>query len=427
MRIAAAAGPLDAVVSVPGSKSDANRVLVVAALAPGRSELTGLPTGDDTTAMIGALTALGADVEVRPAADGSVDVAVVGFPARRPEGPGRPIDAELAGTTSRFVTALAALGTVPITVDGAAPLRRRPMGPLHDALRSLGVGVTGPDLGHLPVTVTGPPSGATVALAGDVSSQFVSALMMIGPCLPDGLTIELTTPLASRPYVEMTARVMAQFGATVEIYPGERPAIRVGPGGYRPAPVAIPADASSASYPLAAAAVRGGRVTVTGLAGSAHPDAAILELATEMGCAVAVDGRDVTLTSDGLLRGIDVDLADCSDLVPTIAVMACAAASPTRLRGVGFVRGKESDRLGDLAAELRQLGADVEATDDGLVVRPAPLHGGRLATHHDHRLAMAFATLGTLVPGIEIDDPSVVSKSWPTFWDDRAAWIGVPT
>jgi 3-phosphoshikimate 1-carboxyvinyltransferase len=326
--------------------------------------------------------------------------------------------AGLAGTTSRFVTALAALGSSPITIDGHPPLRERPFGPLHDALAQLGVTVApGEAYGNLPATIIGPPSSGRVEIRGDVSSQYVTALMLIGPYLPGGLRLALTTPLISRPYVELTAAAMAWFGVDdVEI---DDDTVRVGAGEYTAGTVAVEPDASSASYPLAIAAVCGGSVTVPGLgSGALQGDAAFADVLAGMGCRMIRTEDQVTLIGTDELQGVDLDMADVSDLVPTVAVVAAFAASPTRIRGVGFIREKESDRLGDLSTELRAAGVDVDETDDGLDIRPSAdrLRPAQLATHHDHRLAMAFGVLGSAVDGIVVEDPDVVSKSWPGFW-----------
>lgn len=404
-------GPVDATVDVPGSKSIANRALLCAALAEGTSELDNVPDGDDTAAMVACLRALGLDT----AHDGR-RVTLAGH------GPGwgaapLSLHAALAGTTSRFVSALAALGSAPIVIDGLAPLRRRPFGPLQAALVQLGARVECPDgFGTLPATIEGPPISGRLEMRGDVSSQFVTALMLIGPYLPGGLHLELTTGLVSRPYVELTAAVMGWFGCSDVVVADDR--VTVAAGAYRPASVAIEPDASSASYPLAIAAVVGGAVTVPGLGtGALQGDARFADLLAEMGCTVRRTSGAVRVEHEGGLRGIDVDLADVSDLVPTVAVVAAVADTPSRIRGVGFIRGKESDRLGDLAHELRAAGVDVDETDDGLDIRPSRhrLRAATLATHHDHRLAMAFAVLGS-VSGLEVADPEVVSKSWPAFW-----------
>ncbi len=404
--------PVDATVEVPGSKSIANRALVCAALASGTTVLRGVPDGDDVAAMLDCLEVLGVGV-------GRIDGGVVvsgGGPARLDSGPA-VLPARLAGTTSRFVTALAALAPGEHVVDGLPPLRARPMAPLHDALAALGVGVTPAETwGHLPVTIAGPlRAGGTIALRGDVSSQYLTALMLIGPYLAGGLTLRLTTPLVSRPYIVLTAAVMASFGLSdVEITDD---LIHIPTGQYVAGDHAVEPDASSASYPLAIAAMRGGRVRVDGLtAASVQGDAVFADLLGQMGCTVARDDDGTTVQRDGPLIGIDVDMADCSDLVPTLAVVATAATTPTTIRGVGFIRGKESDRIGDLCAELRHAGVHATELADGLRIEPSTVRPARLGTHHDHRLAMAFAVLGTAHEGIEVADADVVAKSWPGFW-----------
>jgi 3-phosphoshikimate 1-carboxyvinyltransferase len=422
-RVATATGPLDAVVEVPGSKSIANRALICAALADGDSELTGVPPGDDTVAMIECLAGLGVTLSV-----GGDRALVIGAGGRLVSGQTR-IHAGLAGTTSRFITAVAVLADGPVTIDGAATLRRRPMAPLHDALLALGADVRASEgVGHLPVTVTGGlRRGGRVELPGDVSSQFLTALMLIGPLLDGGLDIALTSSLVSVPYIALTATVMADFGAG-EVEVGDD-LVKVPPGRYRGRPYRIEPDASSASYPLAMAAVAGGRVRVRGLSlTSVQGDVRFAELLADMGCRLNDTGNrdylDVTRDPDAPLGGIDVDLGDQSDLVPTLAVVAATASGPSRISGVGFIREKESDRLGDLATELTKTGAAVTVEPDGLAIAPAELHGARLDPHHDHRLAMAFGVLGASVAGIEVADPGVVSKSWPDYWSVRDMIVG---
>ena len=422
-RVGTAAGPLDAVVEVPGSKSIANRALICAALAEGDSELSGVPSGDDTRAMTDCLGGLGVTSTV------SGDRALIaGTGGRLVSGTGR-LHAGLAGTTSRFITAVAVLADGPVTIDGEPPLRRRPMGPLHDALLALGADVrAGDGAGRLPVTVTGGlRRGGRIELPGDVSSQFLTALMLIGPLLEGGLEVALTTPLVSVPYVALTATVMAEFGADGVEIGADR--VVVPRGRYHGRAYRIEPDASSASYPLAMAAVAGGRVRVRGLTlASVQGDVVFAELLSRMGCRLNADGDEydlgVTRDLESPLIGLDVDLGDRSDLVPTLAVVAATASTPSRISGVGFIREKESDRLGDLAAELAKTGAAVTVEPDGLAIAPARLHGALLDPHHDHRLAMAFGVLGTSVDGIEVADPGVVSKSWPEFWAVRDQIVG---
>lgn len=409
-----AAGPVDAVVEVPGSKSITNRALVCAALAAGTSWLHRVAPGDDTVAMVDGLRVLGVGVEVEGA------TAVVAGSDGRLTASDVTVRAGLAGTTSRFLTAVGALAPGPVTIDGDAPLRRRPMGPLHEALRSLGAAVEPLGApGHLPVRLTHHHlHGGRVALPGDVSSQYVTALMLIGPLLDEGLTIELTTPLVSRPYVSVSAAVMAAFGAE-GIAVGEH-LIRVEPGRYTATELAIEPDASSASYPLAAAAICGGQVTVAGLGRDAlQGDARFADLLATMGCEVerTAGSTRVRRRPGSVLHGIEVDMADLSDLVPTVAAVAAFASTPTRITGVGFIRHKESDRIGDLVAELQRLGIDAVAEPDGLAVAPGAPTGATVRTHHDHRLAMALSLVGLAVPGVAIDEPEVVSKSWPSWWE----------
>jgi 3-phosphoshikimate 1-carboxyvinyltransferase len=422
-RVRRAAGPVIAQVDVPPSKSIVNRALVCAALAEGTSEIVGVAPGDDTAAMIDCLQRLGCGIGIRLTERDRV-ADVIGTGAALTPGPLR-LEAGLAGTTSRFVTALCALGVGEYTIDGAPPLRGRPMGPLHDSLVALGASVTPAETaGHLPVTVSGPLRRAdAVMMPGDVSSQYVTALMLIAPYIPGGLKLWLSSGLVSRPYLEITRSVMAAFGVTdVDIKDRH---ITVGPGEYVATDYAVEPDASSASYPLAAAAMVGGAVSVPGLGtDSVQGDARFVDILASMGCIVSAGPTDTVVMRrrDTPLRGVDVDMADISDLVPTLAVVATQAVTPTRISGVGFIRGKESDRLGDLANELAKTGALVTVEPDGLLIEPTDLlHGARLETHHDHRLAMAFGLLGLVVDGIEIADPAVVSKSWPSYWDALAA------
>jgi len=426
VRVRPAAGALAATVRVPGSKSVSNRALVCAALAAGRSVLADVAPGDDTEAMIDCLAALGAGIErTRAGTDPGApapDLVLRGTAGELVPGPA-VLPARLAGTTSRFVTAVATLGAGPYTIDGSAPLRARPMSELHDALVDLGATLEPVERwGHLPVTVRGPlraarePGPAVVRLRGDVSSQFLTALMLIGPHLGGGLRIEVPTELVSRSYLGITAAVMSAFGVDgVEV--GER-VVAVPPGRYAGSTYAVEPDASSAGYPLAAAAIAGGTVHVPGLTpASSQGDARFIEVLGDMGCDVVATAAGTSVTRHGPLRGVDVDMVDMSDLVPTLAVIAPFAHTPTRIRGVGFIRHKESDRIGDLCAELRRAGIRADEHDDGLAVRPGPPHAARFETHHDHRLAMSLSLLGLVVDGVEVVDPSVVSKSWPGWWD----------
>ncbi|WCO69144.1 3-phosphoshikimate 1-carboxyvinyltransferase [Iamia majanohamensis] len=419
--VAPLAAPPDAEATVPGGRSITNRALVAAALADGTSVLEGVGTSDDTEAMVDCLRGLGAAIEVDEAAARATVTGVAG----RPQGPAE-VFARLSGTTSRFVTPVAALAGAPVRVDAAPPMRARPMGDLLDALRALGVAVAEEgEAGHLPVTVTGPPSGREVAVPGTTSSQFVSGLLLAGAALPEGLVVRRSTErLVSAPYVDMTRSVMAAFGVAVADAPDG--ALVVPGGGYRAATYAVEPDAATAGYLLAAAAMTGGRVRVPGLPPAAlQADAALVEVLAAMGATVRRDaaGTEVTGPAPGAdgrvhLRGGTFDLTAFSDMAPTVAVLAALADEPVEVTGVGFIRGKETDRIAAPVTELRRCGVDAAETDDGFVVRPGGdgPHGATFSTYDDHRMAMSFALLGLVVEGVAVRDPGCVAKTFPGFF-----------
>ncbi|HEY8527214.1 MAG TPA: 3-phosphoshikimate 1-carboxyvinyltransferase [Acidimicrobiales bacterium] len=455
------AGPLDATARVPGSKSVTNRALVCAALAPGRSVLTDALFADDTEAMLEGLRALGTRIEADRAA---ATVAVTGPPVP-PAGEVVEIDARLSGTTARFLLPVVALGPGRYRLDGAPPLRARPMADGLAAVRSLGAEVVeGGEPGHFPVTVTGVGVGLgaggkaedeaggrrEVVVGGAASSQFLSGLLLSGPAWPGGLRVVTPGRLVSRPYVDMTLAVMRAFGAEVRAADatdatdvsdaGAAPVDRgsgapdappaaggwiVEPGGYHPTTYAVEPDASAASYFFAAAAICGGRVTVEGLgAGSLQGDLAFVDVLARMGCRVHKGETATTVEATGPLRGVDVDMGALSDTAQTLAAVAVFAEGPTRLRGIGFIRHKETDRVGNVVRELRRCGVDAVEEPDGFVVRPGTPHGARIETYDDHRMAMSFALLGLRTPGIEITDPGCVAKTFPGFWDALDALAG---
>jgi 3-phosphoshikimate 1-carboxyvinyltransferase len=406
--------PPDATVSVPGSKSLTNRALVAAALATGTSQLDGVLFADDTEAMLTALQALGIAADASPA---HARVTVAGCGGAVPAGP-TTIDVRLSGTTARFLAPLLALGHGRYVLDAAPPFRARPMGPVLDALGQLGVEVTSlGSAGHLPVALdTTGVRGGHVRVPGDVSSQFLSGLLLAGPATPEGLTVELTTELVSAPYVELTLGTMAAFGAHVE-----RPAPRrfeVRPGGYRGTAYTIEPDASAASYLLAAAAITGGRVRVRGLtAAAAQGDAGFADVLGMMGANVIRDDHGIEVRGTGHLEGIDIDLGELSDTAQTLAAVAVFASGPTRVRGIGFIRRKETDRVAAVVTELRRLGIRAEEEPDGFLIEPGTPRPGRVRTYDDHRMAMSFALLGLVVPGIEIADPGCVAKTFPRYFE----------
>ncbi|MGH9187531.1 MAG: 3-phosphoshikimate 1-carboxyvinyltransferase [Acidimicrobiales bacterium] len=403
--------PPDTSVTVPGSKSITNRALVCAALAGGDSELSGALFADDTRVMIESLRRLGFDLT---ADEGGAALAVHGS-GGAVRATSANLDAGLSGTTARFVAPLAALGSGRYRIDGAPPLRARPVADLVTALRSLGATVTEEgDPGRLPLVVSGPLRGGRARLAGDVTSQFVSALLLAGPAMTGGLRVELTTPLVSQPYVAMTAAVMAAFGASVD-------GLSVPSGRYHGRRYAIEPDASAASYFLAAAAICGGRVRIEGLGHrSLQGDARFVDLLERMGAAVERADSALTVTGTGVVHGIEADLRDMPDMAQTLAVVAVFADAPTRVSGVGFIRGHETDRIAAVVAELRRCGIDARDEPDGFVVQPGQPRAAVIQTYDDHRMAMSFALLGLRVPGIAISDPGCVAKTFPGYWDALA-------
>ncbi|MET0729484.1 MAG: 3-phosphoshikimate 1-carboxyvinyltransferase [Acidimicrobiales bacterium] len=412
------AGPVDALVPLPGSKSITNRALVCAALAEGHSDLRHALRADDTMAMVQGLKALGIELAGEAEPDGGFDDRwqVTGC-GGRPPAELALIDARLSGTTSRFLLPVAALSAGTVRVDGGLPLRARPMGPSIDALRALGASVTEAGApGHLPVDITGGPStGGAVTVPGDASSQFLSGLLLAAPATRTGVTIRLEGALVSRPYVEMTIAVMAAFGIRVD-RPDER-TWRVEPQTYRGAELRIEPDASAASYAFAVAAVVGGTVRVDGLGtGSLQGDIAFVDRLERMGVRVERSARGTTVTSSGQLHGIDADMSQISDTAQTLAVVAAFADGPTRVTGIGFIRRKETDRIAAVVTELRRAGIEATEEPDGFVVHPGPIRPATIETYDDHRMAMSFALLGLRAPGIRIADPACVAKTFPRYW-----------
>lgn len=406
--------PPDATVSLPGSKSITNRALICAALAPGETTLTGALFADDTEAMVEAVRSLGAEVVCTPET-ATMRIRGTAGTVETPEG--AVVDARMSGTTSRFVAPVLALSERPVTLDGHSQLRARPFGDLADSLRRLGVRVEFASGGDgLPMLIRGPIRPRDTTVAADRSSQFLSGLMLAGPLVPGGLRIHIAGVVVSRSYVEMTAEVMRAFGAAVEVGDHE---VRIAGKGYRPLErFEVEPDASSASYFMAAAAVTGGTVRVEGLgSGSVQGDARFAALLADMGAGVDQDEAGTRVTG-GPLRGVDVDLSDMSDTAPTLGVVAAVAGTPTIVRGIGFVRGKESDRIAAVVSGLRRCGVLARELDDGfMVVPPKTPVGGRVHTYDDHRIAMAFSVLGLVVPGVQIENPGCVAKTFPGFYE----------
>ncbi len=402
------------VVAVPGSKSLTNRALVLAALASGRSTLTGALDAEDTRLMVAALRRLGVDVEVAEAGTRLV-VHGVGGPPTSLADPATPLDVGTAGTVARFLAGVLAAAPVTARMDGSARMRERPMGQLFDALVALGATVDAAAGGMLPATLSGGrPPGGTIVLERPASSQIVSALVLTA-LLADGPTrLALPQGTPARPYVDMTLAMVQRFGGVAGWLDGTT--VLVEPRPLTATDVAIEPDASAATYPLALAAVHGGRITVPGLdRGALQGDVGFVDVLAAAGATVAVDDRGLTASgpSDGL-QGVSVDLTEMPDPGLTLAAMALRARGPTSIRGVAVHRHHETDRIAAAAAELRRLGATVEEHADGLDVRPpvTPRTGVVVRTYRDHRMAMAFGLLGDLV----VDDPGCVAKTWPGYF-----------
>ncbi len=411
--------PAGAVARVPGSKSLTNRALVVAAWADGSSTLTGALDCEDTCVMVRALRALGVAVTHDPAA---ATIHVQGSGGRVPARTAA-LDLANSGTSLRFLTAMLATAQGTYTLDGSARMRKRPISDLLDALHVLGADAKS-DLGSgcPPVTINASGlDGGYALVKGDVSSQFLSGLLMALPYASEVTTIEVRGVLVSRPYILMTLSVMEAFGVVISNRKFHR--FDIYPAHYRGSAYAIEPDASAASYFFALAAVTGGTLTVEGLGTSSiQGDMAFVDVLEHMGCAIVREATRTTVTG-GALRPVDVDMNALSDTVMTLAVVALFADGVSRIRNVAHIRHKESDRIAALAVELRKLGAKVDELPDGLVIDPPPpdrLHGGRIATYNDHRMAMSFALAGSRIPGVTIEDPGCVAKTYPAFWNDLA-------
>ena len=407
--------PIDAEVTLPGSKSYTNRALIIAAMAEGASLLRQALFSDDTDYMAAALRAVGIPVEQ--------DEAAATF---RVEGAGGriPVDkAELfigaSGTTARFLTAFLALGHGMYTVDGVERMHQRPIQPLLEALNQLGVKAYSRDgTGCPPVVVeaNGLPGGRA-AIRGDTSSQYFTAVLMAAPLSQQGVVLDVIGDLVSKPYLDMTASTIRAFGADMEYHDYQRFQV---PGGqrYTGRTYDIEPDATGASYFFAAAAVAGGRVRVQHLGrSSAQGDLQFARILERMGCTVT-QGEDFTeVAGTGQLRGIEVDMGDIPDVVQTLAAIAPFADGTVTIRNVAHIRGHETDRIAALAAELRRLGARADEHPDGITIHPGAVHATDIETYDDHRMAMSFAITGLGLPGLRIKDPACVSKTFPDFWE----------
>lgn len=437
---------LDREVVIPGSKSATARALVVAALSDGPSSITGGLDARDTLLMRNGLRALGVRIHTSFLADPQRDASFgagdddppltsavwrvhppVEFTSRG------DIDCGLAGTVLRFLTPIAAMAHGSTYIHGDAAMAARPIRPLLDALIDMGAGIPDDAVG-VPLTITGRPDlpGGPVIIDSSASSQFVSGLLLSGARFRDGLDLRHVGPaLPSLPHIQMTVDILRDHGVAIDQPDATRWV--VAPGPVRAADIAIEPDLSTAAPFLCAAVISDGTVRIPHWPRVTNqPGAMLLPLLEQLGSRVELraDGsaRTGTLQVTGPghwdLDGFDVDLSDASELTPVVAVLGVLANSPSRIRGVGHIRGHETDRLQALETNFRALGADVSQTEDGLVFRPSVLHGGPWGAYADHRLAQAGALLGLVVSGVMIDDIGCTSKTMPSF---PAAWQSLAT
>lgn len=417
---------LKAIVAIPGSKSLTNRALIISALANGKTKITDALYSDDSLYLGKALTKLGFAVEFNQK---SSEILVIGQNGIIPAS-----SAELfignSGTAARFLTTFLTLGHGEFILDGDARMRKRPIGDLTFALNQLGANVSpvGEKKFHdaeeiyppIKIVSSGLPGGKTL-IAGNISSQFLSALLMVSPYANKKVDILVSTELNSKPYVDMTAGMMSEFGIEIEregySYFSVKPGKYTSPKYYK-----IEADASAASYFFAASAILGGEVSIKNLTlTSKQGDVEFLKILTRMGCSVYEEDnliRIVGPASSEHLNGVSVDLRDIPDVAQTLAAIAPFATSPTTIRGIASARLKECDRISDTCAELSRLGVNVEEYDDGMTIYPcAEIRPGLVHTYNDHRMAMSFSLIGLKIAGIQIENPSCVSKTFPDYFE----------
>ncbi|ADH84725.1 3-phosphoshikimate 1-carboxyvinyltransferase [Desulfurivibrio alkaliphilus] len=409
-------GPITAAVEVPGSKSITQRALIAAALAKGESILRGPLASEDTDYTTKALLAMGMVI------DTGRDKWRIFGQGGRVAPPATEIYLGNNGTATRFLTSVAALGRGIFLINGDERMQQRPIEPLLQALRGWGVqirSIQGTGCPPLEIQADGLAGGATVLPEGK-SSQYLSSLLLVSPYARQPAELKVEGEVLSKPYVAMTLAVMRDFGIEAEAAP-ELNHFKIPQGIYQGREYRVEGDASSASYFWAAAAVTGGKVTVTNVPSpSLQGDAVLVDILEQMGCRVERDQAGISVAAPDELRGVEVDMGDCPDVVPTLAVVAALAQGRTRINNIAHLRIKECDRLGVMAAELAKLGVKTEEGPDYLVVegrgRQHDYQGAEIATHNDHRIAMSFAVASLAIPGIRIENPGCVKKSFPDFW-----------
>jgi 3-phosphoshikimate 1-carboxyvinyltransferase len=425
------AGPVHASIRPPGSKSITNRALICAALADGTSVLHGALDSDDTRVMIDSLQKLGVTIN----ADFPNGRLMVTGTGGQFQSPTEDLFIGNSGTTVRFLSAALAFSGGNYRLDGVQRMRERPIGPLVDALNGIGGNVTAQSPHQCPpVTINNPPiAGGSVSVSGNISSQYLSGLLMAAPLSTGDVEFKIEGTLISQPYVYMTIAVMKSFGVTVEFDDALTHFVIRGDQHYRPCDYAIEPDASAASYFFAVAAICGGTATVQGLhRDSLQGDVGFVDCLQKMGCQVVFHQDSIEVTGPAI-RGIDVDMSDVSDTVQTLTSVALFVDGPTHVRNVAHNRVKETDRIGNLAIELRKFGNRVQEREDGLSVYPEvipasdPNHRPALAiieTYDDHRMAMSLSLVGLRRPGVVITNPGCVAKTYPNYFEEMKKFVG---
>ena len=399
------------VAHVPGSKSFTHRALICAALASGVSVVKNGLVSEDTLLTMKGLNQLGAQIS----RDGS-EFTVVGT-GGRPAPCSEPIHLNNSGTSMRLLSAVAAIGSGTYTLTGSQRMKERPIKDLTDALSSLGVKTTAAN-GCPPVTVEGSVlKGGGTSINCGISSQYLSALLLIGPYTEQGLEIEVTDGPVSKPYIDMTVSVMEKMGVSIK-RDGYNWFKTPGNSSYTPGKYTVESDASGAGYFWAAAAVTGASITVADTSTiSFQGDSRFAHVLKSMGCGLEEDQGGVTITG-GPLKGIEVDMSAMPDMVPTLAVVAAFASGKTKITNVAHLKAKESDRLTSVVTELNKMGVEACCDDSSMTIQGGGPKGAIIDTYNDHRLAMSFAVAGLVTPDTIINDPSCVEKSFPEFWDE---------
>lgn len=406
--------PLHATARVPGSKSLTNRALLIASLADGTTRLNNALFSDDSRYFAQALEELGFSIHSDP---DQAEITVSGLSGRIPSS-GAKLFVGNAGTAARFLSAFLTLGDGEFILDGDIRMRERPIGDLVDALTQLGANLQ-PSESHCPpvkIKASGLPGGKT-SISGKISSQFLSALLMVAPYAQLPIKINVSTDLNSKPYVDMTLSMMADFGVDVTRQGYERFLVNSGLYHARDS-YTIEPDASAASYFFAASAILGGFVRIENITrNSVQGDIAFLDVLDKMGCIVIEGSNFIEVTGTARLLGVDVDMRDIPDTAQTLAAIAPFASSPTYIRGIASARMKETDRVSATCTELLRLGIRVEEFEDGMKIYPCDaIKPASVKTYNDHRMAMAFALIGLRVPGVSIENPGCVSKTFPAYF-----------